>query len=86
MAPQLSTVSSWALAAPPLPTVPQPQVIQSRESVDLSRCLVCVPFSVSWSALASSSHVCSSALLFHMAVDQPDLLAVARSLGIMSYK
>lgn len=54
MAAQLSTVSSWSLAALPLPTVSQPQVIQYRENVDYHVVLMYACISVS---LVSTGHL-----------------------------
>ena len=87
VAAHLSTVSSRSLAALPLPTVPQPQVIQYRKNVDYHIVLMSACISVS---LVSPGHLHTHrpflCTVFHMAIDQPGLLPVSRSLGIMGYK
>lgn len=63
VATQLSTVSSWSLAALPLPAAPQPRVIQYRENVDHHVVLCMLASLPPWSGLASPTLIGPSSAL-----------------------
>lgn len=82
VAAQPSTVSSRSSAALPLPPVPQPLVLQDRRNGD-SHVVLCVCLHLCHPGQYRSPPHSFLRTAFHMAGDQPGLLAESRSLGIM---